>query len=67
VAARDLQAGAVYKIEGISIFLDGEANIFQFEHWQRWVDLEGAVTRQNTDESHETCRNSWEMGSQKVG
>ena len=37
VAPGYFQVGAVYEIYGLTIFLDGEANVFQFEHWLRWV------------------------------
>ena len=39
VASGYFQAGAVYEIYGLTIFLDGEANVFQFEHWLRSLGL----------------------------
>lgn len=28
----------IYEIQGLTVLLDGEANVFQFEHLRRWVD-----------------------------
>jgi len=40
VTAWNLEAGLVDKVEWLTVFLDGETNVFQFEHFRSELGFE---------------------------